>query len=58
MPPRTCAAAGLLDTPASNMNEHEYDQDTHTIISRGAEMGSQMGGQVNDNTMVRMMMVE
>ncbi|KMW69690.1 hypothetical protein BDDG_13841 [Blastomyces dermatitidis ATCC 18188] len=57
MPPRTRATAGLLDTPASNMDmDEEYGQDTPTPMPRGGEMGSQTGGQMNENAMIRMMM--
>ncbi|OAT02884.1 uncharacterized protein BDCG_17819 [Blastomyces dermatitidis ER-3] len=57
MSSRTQATAGLLDTPASNMDmNEEYRQDTPTPMLRGSEMGSQTGGQMNENAMIRMMM--
>ncbi|OAT01897.1 uncharacterized protein BDCG_17272 [Blastomyces dermatitidis ER-3] len=57
MSPRTRATAGLLNTPASNMDmNEEYGQDTPTPMLRRGEMGSQTGGQMNENTMIRMMM--
>ncbi|OJD25177.1 hypothetical protein ACJ73_03454 [Blastomyces percursus] len=61
MPPRTRVTAGLLDTPASNVNmeeNDEYGQETPTPGPRGdaGRMGPQIEGQVNDYTMIRMMM--
>ncbi|OAT01309.1 uncharacterized protein BDCG_17029 [Blastomyces dermatitidis ER-3] len=36
--------------------DEEYGQDTPTPMPRGGEMGSQTGGQMNENAMIRMMM--
>ncbi|OJD26307.1 hypothetical protein ACJ73_02309 [Blastomyces percursus] len=51
MPPRARATAGL-DTPASNMNENKYGQETPTPGPRGEP------GQMNENNMMIRMMME
>ncbi|OJD28534.1 hypothetical protein ACJ73_00061 [Blastomyces percursus] len=62
MPPTTRATG--LDTPASNMesneHEHEHEQEhgleTPTPMLRGGQLGSGMEDQMDNNSMMRMMM--